>query len=72
MQFMKNLTQAPCDAVNAGKAKARKIKTTPMYCDVCPLILKAFGGPVRLSLTAGFCKNFITLIFGLTSYSCST
>ena len=42
MQFnMKNLTQAPCDAVNVRKAKARKIKTTPMYCDVCPL----YGGP---------------------------
>ena len=71
MQFnMKNLTQAPCDAVNARKAKARKIKTTSMHCNVCPL-LKAYGGPVRLSLTAGFCKNVITLIFGLTSYSCS-
>ena len=68
MQFMKNVTQAPCDALNPRKAKARKIKTTPMYCDVCPL-LKAYGGPVTLSLTAGFCKNFITLIFWLTSYS---
>lgn len=59
MQFMKNLTQPPCDAVNPRKAKARKIKTTPMYCDVCPLF-KAYG------------KNFIKLIFWLTSYSCST
>lgn len=68
---MKNLTEAPCDAVNARKCKGlRNIKTKPMYCDVCPL--KAHGGPVRLSLTAGFCKNFIALIFGLISYSCST
>ena len=34
MQFMKNLTQAPCDAANARKAKAKKIKQhqcTVMY-----------------------------------------
>ena len=63
---MKNLTPAPRDTVHARKAKARKIKTTPMYCNVCPL-LEAYGGPVTPSLTAGFCKNFIALIFRLTS-----
>ena len=39
MQFMKNLTQALSDAVNARKAKAREITTTPMYCDVCSRIV---------------------------------
>ena len=54
MQFMKNLTQAPCDAVNVRKAKARKIKTTPMYCDVCPL----YGGPATLRSDGRILQKF--------------